>query len=93
MAGVVGMPDNAVHPLQAPFALDSLVVSSEELVMCLAVFTSFCSAIWSTAEQLFAVPQCNAIGKDALDGAAIKVLKNLKRQMDLPKFPQKKRRW
>ena len=44
------------------------------------------SAVLSS--RAVAIPHCDAIGNDALDGAAVKVHQNLGRQMDLPQSPQ-----
>ena len=51
-----------------------------------AVFTTLCSAFLS--DRAVAIPYCYMVGKDALNGAAVEVHQNLRRQMDFLQSPQ-----
>ena len=53
---------------------------SEEPVMRWAVFTTLC---FTVRDRAVAMPHCDTVDKDALDGTMVEVHQNVRRQMDL----------
>lgn len=58
---------------------------SEEPVMRWAVFTTLC---FTVRDRAVAMPHCDTVDKDALDGTMVEVHQNVRRQMDLFKYTE-----
>ncbi|KAK0154709.1 RNA-directed DNA polymerase from mobile element jockey [Merluccius polli] len=80
--------DNTSHPLHDTVGSLSSSFSSRLLHPWCKKERFRRSFIPAAVSRAVAIPHCDAVGKDALDGAAVKVHQNLGRQMDLPQSPQ-----
>ena len=82
VVGIRTVLDDTTHLLRASISMESLdggecgtddsLSSFHHALQCFPV-----------RHRAVAIPNCDPVGKDALDGAAVEVHQNLRRQMDL----------
>jgi len=87
MAGVCGVPDDAVSSLQAALELDGLNVrewsSSNALDGFYHTLQSF-----TVCDRAVTIPHWDVVRQDALDGTAVKINQDPRRHVDLLQSPQ-----
>ena len=87
MVGVREVLGDAERPPQTTLALDRLNGGERGTGDALGNFHHPLQCL-PVGDRAVAIPNCDAVGKDALDGAAVEVHQDLRRQMDLLQSPQ-----